>query len=156
MRSALSELTPLAAETNVTLAVEPMHAGCAADWTFLTSLDESLALLDELGSEHVKLAFDTYHLAHEDAIIERLPELVPKIAIVQLGDSRQEPHGDQNRCRLGDGRIPLRRIVEVLVDAGYGGFFDVELMGEEIEASDYRELLTQSRQTFDDWVGARN
>lgn len=155
MRSALSELTPLAEKTNVTLAIEPMHEGCAADWTFLTSLDESLALLDEFDSPHVKLAFDTYHLAQSDEILDRLPELVPKLAIVQLGDSREEPRGEQNRCRLGDGRIPVRRIVEALVAIGYGGFFDVELMGEDIEASDYRELITQSRQTFDTWVGAR-
>jgi hypothetical protein len=35
--------------------------------------------------------------------------------------------------------------------AGYCGYCDVELMGEEIESSDYRELLKHSKVTFDDW-----
>src|SRR5580704_41181 len=58
---ALKELLPLATELNVTLAIEPMHPGCAAEWTFLTSLDEAVGLVDSFDSPRVKLAFDTYH-----------------------------------------------------------------------------------------------
>ena len=33
-------------------------------------------------------------------------------------------------------------------DAGYDGFFEVELMGEEIEAADYNDLLYQSKKEY--------
>jgi hypothetical protein len=55
---------------------------------------------------------------------------------------------------LGEGTIPLREIVQGLTEAGYDGFYEVELMGEEIEAIDNCELLAMSRKTFAEWVGS--
>lgn len=154
IKSALRELAPLAEDCDVTLAIEPMHLGCAADWTFLTGLDDALELLDSTDCPHLKLAFDTYHLGHEPGIVSRLAELAPRIAIVQLGDARVPPLGEQNRCRVGEGELPLRQIVAELNESGYNGYFDVELMGEEIESCDYHELLTQSKSAYLDLVGA--
>ncbi len=42
----------------------------------------------------------------------------------------------------------MREIVSTLTAAGYDGYFDVELMGEEIERSDYHLLLRQSREAL--------
>jgi sugar phosphate isomerase/epimerase len=42
LRSAISEILPLADEFGVALALEPMHPGCAAEWTFLTDLKDAL------------------------------------------------------------------------------------------------------------------
>jgi sugar phosphate isomerase/epimerase len=148
LKSALTELTPLAEELGVTLAIEPMHGGCAADWTFLTDLQESLELVDAFASPHLKLAFDTYHLGQDQHVFGLLADVATRIAIVQLGDAKEPPQGEQNRCRLGEGVIPLGAIVSELTSAGYTGFYDVELMGEEIEATDYKELLSQSKKAF--------
>jgi sugar phosphate isomerase/epimerase len=156
IREALSELAPQAAEMGVDLAVEPMHPGCAGAWTFLTSLDDTLQLLDELDGNDVRLVFDTYHLAQQRDVLELLPNITPRIAIVQLGDAKAPPCGEQDRCRIGDGCLPLRDIVTSLIQLGYSGYFDVELMGEEIEASDYHELLIQSQQAFSALAGVRN
>lgn len=148
VKEALAELHPLADELGVTLAVEPMHLGCAAEWTFLTNLQDSLALLDAIASPRLQLAFDTYHLGQDPLVIDRLAEVAGRIAVVHLGDGKQPPDREQNRTRLGEGTIPLKEIVAALASAGYDGFYDVELIGEEIEASDYGELLEQSKQAF--------
>ena len=95
------------------------------------------------------MVFDTYHLGQDRKVIERIAELAGKVAIVQLGDSRQLPTADRNRCRLGDGCVPLREIVDALKASGYDGFYDVELLGEEIETLDYRCLLVHAREAFD-------
>jgi sugar phosphate isomerase/epimerase len=153
LRDAFRELVPAAEDFDVTLAIEPMHAGCAAEWTFLTDLEQALALIDAVESPRVKLAFDTFHLGLEPDILERIPTLAPRIAVVHLGDSKQQPDGENNRCRLGEGTIPLPEIVAALESAGYSGFYDVELMGEEIEAANYRELLEHSRQAFQRILG---
>jgi len=152
-RSAIAELLPFAGEFGVRLAIEPMHAGCAAEWTFLTSLEPTLELLDELCDPALTLAFDTYHLAQDAGVVELLPDIVSRIGIVHLGDSREPPQGEQNRCRLGDGNLPLPAIVSLLQRAGYDGYFEVELMGEEIEASDYVDLLSHSKQAVELWTG---
>ena len=145
---ALVKLASLAGELGVTLAIEPMHAGCAAGWTFLTDVNDALQLIDAVESPHVKLTFDTYHLGFDNSVIERLPEIAPRIAIVHLGDAKSPPAGEQSRCRLGEGNLPLADIVSQLSQAGYHGWYDVELMGEEIEMSDYRELLAHSQKAF--------
>lgn len=148
LRDALTELLPVAASAEVTLAIEPMHGECAAEWTFLTTLDESLALLDAMRNPRLQLAFDTYHLGQDPKVLDRIAEIAGRIAVVHLGDGRGTPHREQNRSRLGEGSIPLAEIVSALSHGGYRGFYDVELMGEEIEASDYRELLEHSKQAF--------
>ena len=153
LRTALAELAEPAAQMGVDLAIEPMHAGCAAEWTFLTSLDESLALLDELDSPAVKLVFDCYHLGHEPSIVQRIADLAPRTAIVQLGDARRPPSGEQDRCPLGEGCLPLADIVAEFQRAGYRGDFDIELLGEEIEVSDYGALIAQSHRAARGIVG---
>jgi sugar phosphate isomerase/epimerase len=151
LRSALQDLLPIADEFGVTLAIEPMHAGCAAEWTFLTDLRDTELLIDEFASRNLKLAFDTYHFGYDQSVLDRLPSLIPKLAIVQLGDAKMTPNGEQNRCRLGEGVLPLQTFVGALKQHGYEGYCDVELMGEEIENSDYAELLRHSKAMFDAW-----
>lgn len=145
---ALAELAPAADSHGVTLAFEPMHPVYSLEWTFLNDVDQTLDLIDEAGCPQVKLAFDSFHLGRQPALLERMPELAPRIGIVHLGDSKAPPQREQNRCRLGEGDVPLRSVVDALVSAGYRGYFDVELMGEEIETCNYQELIQHSKQAF--------
>lgn len=147
-RDALKRLVPVASEFGVDLAVEPMHPSIACDWTFLTSLEDTLELIDQIDSPAVKIVCDTYHLGHEPAIVEEIPRLVDRIAIVHLGDASEPLDGEQNRCRLGKGSLPLKEIVAALAGAGYDGYYDVELIGEEMEAADYRDVIEHSQSTF--------
>ena len=148
VHNALKELAPLAEELGVVMALEPMHAGCAAQCTFLNNLDEALEMIQAVGRPQVKLLLDTYHLGQDPGLAERIPQITPQIALVQLGDGKCPPRGEQNRCRLGDGVVPLREIVGTLCAAGYDGFFDVELLGEDIEALDYFDLLEHAKEAF--------
>lgn len=149
LHAALKQLLPIACEFGVTLALEPVPVACGNEWSFVSDLDEACRLLDEIANPQLQLVFDTYHFGHAPAAIDRLPELVSRIAIVQLADGRQPPRGEQSRCPLGDGSIPLAAITSQLLRAGYAGTFDLKLMGEEIETCDYAELLIQSKLVFD-------
>ncbi|MEK6237380.1 MAG: sugar phosphate isomerase/epimerase [Planctomycetales bacterium] len=146
---AISSLIPHAAEHGVPLAIEPMHPDCAADATFLTELDDVLEVLDKLDSPEAGLVFDTYHLGFNGSVLERIPEIIDRIRIVHLGDGKEPPEREQNRCRLGDGVIPLQEIIRALTAAGYSGYYDVELIGEDVSGEDYHELIQQSKQTFE-------
>ena len=146
--SALKELVPLAEELGVVMALEPMHPGCAARCTFLNNLDDALGIIDAVARPQVKLLLDTYHLGQDPGLVERIPQIADEIALVQLGDAKCPPHGEQNRCRLGDGVVPLRSLVRALRAAGYDGFFDVELLGEDVEALDYDGLLAHAKAAF--------
>ncbi|MEQ8789072.1 MAG: sugar phosphate isomerase/epimerase family protein [Pirellulaceae bacterium] len=153
MRGALKAIAPLAEELGVSLAIEPMHPGCAADWTFLTDIDDTLALLDAVDSPAAKLCFDTYQLAQDPAVLDRIHELAPRTALVQLGDAKRPPDGEQDRCLLGEGVIPLGAVIAAFDAAGYDGFYELELLGEEIEAADYVDLLQRSKLAYADLLG---
>jgi len=154
LRTALDELLPLAEAVEVPLAIEPMHAACAADWTFLTSLESVVTLIEEFRSPWLKLAYDTYHFPLNARQRALLTDLAPHLSIVHLGDRRAPANIDQERCLLGYGRLPLGNIITTLQEAGYSGPFDIKLMGTEIEASDYWTLLEQSQIAFNELAHA--
>jgi len=151
-RQALDKLLPLAEERGVTLALEPMQGACGGEFTFVNCLDAALELVSSCNSPALKIALDTYHWGHQPELFERLPQLAPRLSLVQLGDAKKPPRGETNRCQLGDGAIPLEKIVQALTAAGYDGFYEVELMGEDIEAADYREVLSRSLRVFNGWT----
>jgi len=148
-RTAIDSLIDLAEAAEVPLAIEPMHPACAAEWTFLTDLQSTITFIESIGSPYLKLVFDTYSFGHDQSVLANLPEIVAHTALVQLGD-RLEPHGiDQERCPLGEGELPLDKIVRGFLEAGYEGDFDVELVGQDIQWSDYQHLLKTSRQALE-------
>lgn len=148
LRTALDKLLALAEAADVTLAIEPMHPACAGEWTFLTDLDSTLALIESYQTPHLKLVFDAYHFGHDPAILMNLEEIVSHTALVQLGDRLTAHNIDQDRCPLGEGVVPLSELLRKLFDAGYTGDFDVELAGQDIECHNYEKLLTLSMQAF--------
>jgi len=149
LRGALSDMIAVADELDVTLAIEPMHVQCGAEWTFLNTAEETIELLDAAGANQVELVFDTYHLCQQDQPTTAIESLTPRIALVQLGDSRSPPEGEQNRCPLGEGQLPLAEVISQLTSAGYDGYFEVELIGEDVEAMDYQALIENSKAAFD-------
>lgn len=152
VRQALLELAKAADDCDVTLAIEPMHPGCAREWTFLTDIQSTLEMLDSIDSPRIKMVYDTYHLGFDPDAVSWIRECADRIAIVHLGDGKREPGRDQNRCRLGEGRVPIPEIVSALCEAGYDGYFDVELFGEDVDAVPYLELLTDSLRTMEDSI----
>jgi sugar phosphate isomerase/epimerase len=45
---------------------------------------------------------------------------------------------------IGDGDIPLERLLAMILDAGYAGMFDLELLGPKIEAEGYLSATRRS------------
>jgi sugar phosphate isomerase/epimerase len=153
-RQALDKLLPLAEERGIKLAIEPMNGDCGGDFTFFNCLDETLDLVASYDSPGIGITFDTYHWGHHPQLFDRLTELVPWLVLVQLGDARRPPQREPDRCQLGDGSIRLREIVSRLAASGYDGFYELELMGEEIEAADSIETLSRALRVFREWTAA--
>ncbi len=149
----IRELAGLAEDLEVVLAIEPYHSRCSRDWSFLLNLADALEFVQDLASQNAKakIVFDMYHLSDIEMSVDEWQKLIPKIGLVQLADARAAPHLEQNRCPLGLGALPVAQSVQKLLQSGYQGYFEVELIGEEIEDSDYDELLRQTRHTFAMW-----
>ena len=62
---------------------------------------------------------------------------------------------DTPRILVADDDVDGLEVLKTrLVHAGYDGYFDVKLMGEEIEASDYAELIVHSKDAFEQLTAA--
>ncbi|MCE2809789.1 MAG: sugar phosphate isomerase/epimerase family protein [Planctomycetota bacterium] len=146
--SALKEVAQAASVLGVELALEPMHSGCARDFSFLTDIPETLEVLAQIDQNNLGIVFDCYHMAQDPRVIQRLPEIIPHIRLVQCGDSKAAPSGSQNRCLLGHGRVPIAPIIQTIEKGGYQGYYEVELIGEDVEDYDYDQLLESSHQTL--------
>lgn len=146
---AIRELTGPAESVGVDIALLPMHPMFAADWTFLSCLDDTIDIIAMASHPRVKLAFDTYHLWQEPQLLARLPELVPLISAVQISDWREPPRSRHDRALPGEGVIPLAGIVETLVRSGYRGHFDLQVWSEESWLSDPSALVKRAKSGFE-------
>lgn len=155
LHAALDELLDYATAADVVLALEPIHADCADEWSLLTEPAEALSLVERFGCPHLKLALDAYHFGDSPEVLANLGELAPHLALVHLSD-RQAPRSiDQARCELGTGLIPLSQFVTGLIEAGYAGDFDVKIYGPDVAPADYHSLLANSLAATDAWAPVR-
>jgi len=69
---------------------------------------------------------------------------VDRISLVQVSDFAIGTLSTPNRLVPGDGDIPLDRIIGQLLDAGYDGLFDLELVGPAIEEEGYDGAVGRS------------
>lgn len=148
LRHALDKLLPFAEDLEIPLALEPMHATCAKEWTFLTDLSAVMMVLEEYRSPYLKIAYDTYHFPIHGRQRDVLKRIAPHIGIVHLGDRQRAPSAEQERCLLGAGRLQLGDVIGTLQEAGYAGNYDIKLYGSDMEAYDYWTILEQSQQVF--------
>lgn len=150
---ALRRVTAAAEEHGVRLSLEPIHPGCGDEWSFVNDLQSTLEIMDAVNSPQLGIVLDTYHVGMDEDVVRWLPDAIPHLHLVQLGDARHSPLGEMNRCLLGQGCVPLSTILGTLADHGYHGAFEIELIGEDVELIPYEEMLDHTRrfvdQTFD-------
>ena len=145
---ALVELTDQAAGSNVRLALQPMHPLFEDEWSFLTSLDDTLDILTRFNHTHVGMAFGTYHLWQEPRLLERISEFMPYVSLVQLSDWRNPPRCDNDRLLPGDGEIPLHEIIQAFEAAGYRGSYEMEVWSRDLWKQDHRSLIRECMLRF--------
>ena len=151
LRTALKELSEAAQAVGVKLAVEPMHIGCAFEWSFVNTIPQCLDLISAIDSPNLGITFDCYHLAQDANTMDWLDSIIPFVGLVQLGDAKHAPMGEQNRCLLGEGVVPLQSIVERFQQQGYDGFYEIEIVGQEVEHLQYEQILGAAKDTAIAW-----
>ncbi|MGB0596930.1 MAG: sugar phosphate isomerase/epimerase family protein [Rubripirellula sp.] len=152
---ALKQVAFVAEEFGVQLSIEPIHPGCGEEWSFLNDLRSTLDIIESVASPQLGIVLDTYHVGMDEEVVRWLPDVIPHLHLVQLGDARHSPLGEMNRCLLGKGCVPIETILETLASHGYEGPLEAELIGEDVETLSYDELLDHTRDFFDRTVAFR-
>ncbi len=79
---------------------------------------------------------------------------VDRIRLVQVSDFKVGTIASSQRLVPGDGDIPIRRIVTELVDAGYPGSFELELIGDAIVDEGYDVAVPRAVAALDELLAA--
>lgn len=81
----------LGAEFNVVISIEPLGRNRT---TFLSSISEVYDLVQDVGSDHVRLMADTMHIhANEEDVVETIRKYAAEIMELQLRDTASRPPG---------------------------------------------------------------
>jgi len=114
----------------VGLAIENASA-LYAEIHIAHSLADTITLAEMAG---VGVCIELFFCWAEAGLPGLFARAMPRCQLVQLSDY---VYGDRSlpaRAVPGDGAIPLESIVRLLLDAGYAGAFDLELLGPRIDA----------------------
>ncbi|MBV8804974.1 MAG: TIM barrel protein, partial [Sinobacteraceae bacterium] len=127
-----------ARKCGVALGIEPT---VRTDVSFVNTLRDAVDIAELTG---VALVADFGNCWMERDLREVLQRAAPHICLVQICDliigSSGKP-GPGGRAHLGDGELPLRRLMHEVLDSGYPGLFDLEVLGPAIEAEGYAPAL---------------
>ena len=107
----LRKLSRAAEENDVILCLEVLNR---FENHILNTAAEAVSFINEVGSSHVRILLDTFHMnIEEDSIPAAIRTAGPLLAHFHTGES--------NRRVPGKGHLPWRAICEALVDIGYEG-----------------------------------
>ncbi len=115
----------------VPIGLEPLQPLLQRDWTQATTPEEALALLDEAGTDAVGLVFDSWNLWNDEDILEDIAEHGDRIVAVHVSDWREPTRSWADRALPGEGSIDLASLVRALDDAGWRGYYDLEIFSDD-------------------------
>lgn len=101
-----------------------------AQVSFVFSVRDTVALARQLG---LGLCLDFGLGWLEPQLGETIHAAADLIRLVQVGDRDLTSLVEPDRLVPGDGDLPLDRLISDVLDAGYGGLFDVEIFGPHID-----------------------
>lgn len=148
LAGSLSELSDIAVDSGVRLALEPVS------FSRFHSLEHAVELVETVGRDRVGLVMDTWHLWTGGVSWNDVSEVDPAlICCAHLGDTEPKKGAvwsDDDRTALpGDGVLPLRDAIDAIRATGYDGVWSVEILGLRHREWDpailAREMITRAR-----------
>jgi sugar phosphate isomerase/epimerase len=126
----IAAIGEVAERTGVPVAIEPIHRS-GSTHSFIHAIPEALALVADAGAEKsVGVLLDTWHLGDDRELEQHIRECGRRIVGVHLADRRKRTRTFYDRALPGDGVLELGALLCALVDAGYDGWYDVEVFSD--------------------------
>jgi sugar phosphate isomerase/epimerase len=115
-------------EKGVLAAIEPTQRTSSS---FVTTLRDAVDVAERTG---VSIVADFASIWMERDLRDVLHRAMPHVALMQIDDiviggrGRPAPGG---RVHIGDGELPIHRMMQDVLDAGYTGVFDLEVVAAD-------------------------
>ena len=134
---ALAPVVSYARERGVTLAIETSSTS-TRDLGFVHSLDDAVELSRRA---EVGVCVELQNCWYDCHLRRMFREHVERFAIVQVNDFTVGDGARLNRRVPGDGDMPVEWLLGELLDAGYAGPFELEVVGPRIEEEGYPDAI---------------
>lgn len=116
----LKAAAPMLEAAGVTLVIEPLNELVDHAGYYLIRSDEAFEIVDEVGSNHVKVVFDIYHQQiSEGHLIHNITKNIDKIAHFHAA-------GNPGRHELSHGEINYPKIFDAIRKTHYEGYVGLE------------------------------
>ncbi len=140
LAAALPKSRDYAQAQNITLAVEN-NSIANRSLGFSHTLTDTLWLANEAD---VGVTLELQNCWYERDLPRLFRQNVNRLAMVQVSDFRVGEDTRMNRRVPGDGNIPLKWLFGELLEAGYEGPFEVEIIGPAITAEGPEQALLRT------------
>jgi sugar phosphate isomerase/epimerase len=142
-----ARLLPEATAAGLRLALEVIHP-LRQDLSFLNTLGDAARLARGAGRRG-GYVLDVWHSGWEPALLATIArDAARRIHAVQLSDYKAVTLRTMDRALLGAGILPLRAIVRALERGGYRGWYETEIISDDVERLGYERVLRRTRAAF--------
>ncbi len=138
--SAIAPCAEQARAAGVALLVE-CASPLRADMHIAHSLRDTVTLAE---MADIGVNIDIVNCWTEAGLRESIERAMPRCHLVQIGDYVYGDRCTPGRAVPGDGNIPLRRILDWALSAGYADGFDFELLGPRIDEEGHLEATRRA------------
>jgi sugar phosphate isomerase/epimerase len=138
LAEAVAPTVAYARDRGVLAAIEP---SIRTSVSFVTTLRDAIDVAERTG---IRIVADFGNMWMERDFRETLQRAMPHIALMQIGDmvigstGHPAPGG---RAHIGEGELPLQRMMQDVLDAGYHGVFDLEVVAANFAAGHDEQTL---------------
>jgi sugar phosphate isomerase/epimerase len=129
-----------AKELGLPLLLEPTNP-LRSDISFVFWQRDAMDLAREAGT---KVMLDFQSSWYERGLEQVVRKNIDLVGLTQISDYVIGTTETGNRAVPGDGDIPLERLLTMVLDAGFEGSFDLEVMGPRIEEEGYYSAVRRS------------
>ena len=144
---AIAPAVAYARDQGVRLAIETSSTS-TRDIGFIHSLADAVELSRDAD---VDICLELQNCWFDCQLRRLFRENVDRFALVQVNDFKVGEPARLNRCVPGDGDMPVEWLLGELLDAGYSGQFELEVLGPRIEEEGYESAITRGL----DWISER-
>jgi sugar phosphate isomerase/epimerase len=145
----IAAILPQAEAAGIKLSIEPLHPMYADDRSAVSTLKQANDMVASLGSAHVGVTVDVYHLWWDPDLENEIRRAGKRILSFHVCDWRTPTRDLLNdRALMGDGCINIRQIRGWVEATGFSGYTEVEIFSQEHWSGNQGRYLERIKKAY--------